>query len=147
MGGVSQLRVKTRQWFITSREPPAMTCKMSIVLKSSLMVIRSSDPAQRIIRETLRLKNTIPCPLPAMNAISQRFYQEVVQRLNQLPIRSNRHKVAVFTLRYTDPSAPLDQRLTEQETEQTVFAFHIMFERNNPESAWRLVTPLKFIDY
>ena len=81
-----------------------------------------------------------------MNAISRRFYEEVTQRLNQLRIRSNRYKVALFTLRDTNPSVPLVQRLTEIETGQTVFAFHIMFERNNSESAWRLVTPLKFID-
>ena len=81
-----------------------------------------------------------------MNSISRRLFEEVFQRLNQLSIRSNRHKVALFTPRYTDPSVPLNQQLTEIETEQTAFAFNIMFERNNSESEWRLVTPLKFID-
>jgi hypothetical protein len=39
-----------------------------------------------------------------------------------------------------------ESRLTEQNTEKTVFAFNIMFERNNPQSDWRLVTPLRFTE-
>ncbi len=66
--------------------------------------------------------------------------------MNQLRIRGNRHKVALFTLPDADQAALSAHQLTEIETEQTAFAFTIMFERNNPESEWRLVTPLKFTD-
>ena len=81
-----------------------------------------------------------------MNAISRRFYEELVKRVNQLTIRGNRHKVALFMVTNTNQAAPSGQQLTEVETEQTSFAFTIMFERNNPESEWRLVTPLRLID-
>ena len=78
-----------------------------------------------------------------MHSISLRFSQELAQRLNQLSIRSTRYKVALYK--------PLNQEqqpdgLTEVKAEDTEFAFNIMFERNNPESEWRLVTPLKFTD-
>jgi hypothetical protein len=81
-----------------------------------------------------------------MNSISRRFYDELLQRLNQRTIRGNRHKVALFTPLNSDRAAQAEPTLTEMDTETTVFAFNIMFERNNSESEWRLVTPLKFTD-
>lgn len=80
-----------------------------------------------------------------MNTISLSFYEELMQRLNQMTIRSNRHKVSLYTPLNPDPEAG-SPKLTEENTEHTVFAFNIMFERNNTESEWRLVTPLKFTD-
>lgn len=79
-----------------------------------------------------------------MNSISRGFYEELVQRLTQRTIRGNRHKVSLFTALTAAPSG--ETTLTELETETTVFAFNIMFERNNTESDWRLVTPLKWAD-
>jgi hypothetical protein len=81
-----------------------------------------------------------------MNTISRRYYEQLVQRLNQRTIRGNRFKVSLFTPLHEDPSALLEPNLTELDTETTVFAFSILFERNNSESEWRLVTPLKFTD-
>ncbi len=78
-----------------------------------------------------------------MHSISLRFSQEVTQRLNQMSIRSNRYKVALYTHLHPE-QYPDEPRLTEVYSENTVFAFNIMFERNNPQSEWRLVTPLKF---
>lgn len=80
-----------------------------------------------------------------MNAISSPFYQEVVDRLNQMTIRGNRHKVSVFVNLSPDHQLPTGGGLTEVNGATTAFAFHIMFERNNVDSAWRLVTPLKFV--
>ncbi|GAB3760677.1 hypothetical protein [Spirosoma pomorum] len=81
-----------------------------------------------------------------MYAISQRFYQQLLQELSQRPIRCNRYKVSLFTPLHGDPAALPGSTLTEHNTEQTVFAFNIMFERNNPQSDWRLVTPLRFTE-
>jgi hypothetical protein len=81
-----------------------------------------------------------------MYSISQRLYAQLLQELNQRTIRSNRYKMSLFTPLHGDSSRPPDSSLTELDTEQTVFAFNIMFERNNPESAWRLVTPLRLTD-
>ena len=78
-----------------------------------------------------------------MNSISLRFSQEVAERLNQMSIRSNRYKVALYT---RPDHHPTGHNLTEVNSEDTVFAFNLMFERNNPESEWRLVTPLKFTE-
>lgn len=81
-----------------------------------------------------------------MNSISKRVYEEVVKHLNQLSIRGNRHKVALFAPLTIDPSVSLDHQLMVVATEQSRFAFNLMFERNNLESEWRLVTPLKFTE-
>ncbi|MVM35664.1 hypothetical protein GO755_36955 [Spirosoma sp. HMF4905] len=81
-----------------------------------------------------------------MNSISRRVYEELVQQLGQLRIRGNRHKVALFAPLTIDPSISIDHQLTVVDTEQSRFAFNLMFERNNPESEWRLVTPLKFTE-
>lgn len=79
-----------------------------------------------------------------MNSMSRGFFEELVQRLNQRTIRGNRHKVPLFTALTADQSGKTT--LTELDTETTVFAFNIVFERNNTESDWRLVTPLKWAD-
>lgn len=80
-----------------------------------------------------------------MNSISLRFYQELLKRVNQLQIRGNRHKVALYS--HVNPDQPSDgQSLTDVNSPDTVFAFNVMFERNSPESEWRLVTPLRFTD-
>lgn len=80
-----------------------------------------------------------------MNSISLPLYQELLTRLNQMSVRSNRHKMAVYVNLNPDQqpgeTSPMD--LGEQ---SQVFAFHVMFERNNSDSAWRLVTPLRFTD-
>jgi hypothetical protein len=81
-----------------------------------------------------------------MYAISRRVYQQLLQELSQRPIRCNRYKVSLFTPLHEDPDALPESRLTEHNTEKTVFAFNIMFERNNPQSDWRLVTPLRFTE-
>ncbi len=78
-----------------------------------------------------------------MHSISLRFSQELTQRLNQMRIRSTRYKVALYTHSCPDQQ-PGGYSLTDVQTDDSVFAFNIMFERNNPESEWRLVTPLKF---
>ncbi|WP_190889170.1 hypothetical protein [Spirosoma profusum] len=62
-----------------------------------------------------------------------------------MSIRSTRYKVALFRPLNLDQQ-PGEYNLTDVQTENTEFAFNIMFERNNPESEWRLVTPLKFTD-
>ena len=80
-----------------------------------------------------------------MHSISRRFSLQLVERLNQMPIRSNRYKIALYTPLSPDHQSN-EHNLTEVNTVNTVFAFHIMFERNNAESAWRLVTPLKFTE-
>ncbi|QHV99416.1 hypothetical protein [Spirosoma endbachense] len=79
-----------------------------------------------------------------MHSISLRFTQELTQRLNQMSIRSTRYKVALH--KPLNQDQPQGHKLTEIQSENTVFAFNIMFERNNPESGWRFVTPLKFTD-
>ncbi|GAB4054380.1 hypothetical protein [Spirosoma litoris] len=81
-----------------------------------------------------------------MNSISLRFYQQLLARLNQMSIRGNRHKMAVYVNLNPD-QLPADENMpVELAQEDLVFAFHIMFERNNPDSGWRLVTPLRFTD-
>ena len=80
-----------------------------------------------------------------MNSISLLLTQKLTERLNQMTIRSNRYKVALYAPLNRDLQTQ-GQNLTEISSENTVFAFNIMFERNNPESEWRLVTPLKFTD-
>ncbi|WP_420149823.1 hypothetical protein [Spirosoma sp.] len=80
-----------------------------------------------------------------MHSISLRFSKELTQRLNQMRIRSTRYKVALYKPIHQDQQAE-GASLTEVKTENTEFAFNIMFERNNPESEWRIVTPLKFTD-
>jgi hypothetical protein len=78
-----------------------------------------------------------------MNSIALPFYQQLLARLNQRPIRGNRYRMAVYANR--NPDQPSSQKGSEEPDEDnTVFAFHIMFERNNPDSEWRLVTPLRF---
>lgn len=62
-----------------------------------------------------------------------------------MPIRGNRYKVALYIPLSQDQQTE-GNNLTEVNSENTVFAFNIMFERNNPESEWRLVTPLKFTE-
>ena len=62
-----------------------------------------------------------------------------------MSIRSNRYKVALYTPLNSEHQTE-GHNLTEVNSEHTVFAFNIMFERNNPESAWRLVTPLRFTE-
>ncbi|QIP13372.1 hypothetical protein G8759_12405 [Spirosoma aureum] len=79
-----------------------------------------------------------------MHSISLRFSQELTQRLNQMKIRSTRYKVALY--KQLNQEQPDGHKLTEIKGENTEFAFNIMFERKNPESEWRLVTPLKFTD-
>lgn len=80
-----------------------------------------------------------------MNSISLRFYQQLLARLAQMPIRGNRHKMAVYV--HLDPDQqPGETALAESSQANTVLAFHIMFERNNADSPWRLVTPLRFTD-
>ena len=63
-----------------------------------------------------------------------------------MPIRGNRHKMAVYV--HLDPDQPPlgETSLAEANSATTVLAFHIMFERNNADSPWRLVTPLRFTD-
>lgn len=80
-----------------------------------------------------------------MHSISLRFSQELTQRLNQMSIRSTRYKVALYT-HISLEQQPAGNSLTDVQSDNTVFAFNIMFERNNPESEWRLVTPLKFTE-
>ncbi|GAB3942343.1 hypothetical protein GCM10028805_06830 [Spirosoma harenae] len=79
-----------------------------------------------------------------MHSISLRFTKELTQRLNQMNIRSTRYKVALY--KHLNQEQPDGHNLTDVKAENTEFAFNIMFERNNPESEWRLVTPLKFTD-
>jgi len=79
-----------------------------------------------------------------MHSILLRFTQELTQRLNQMSIRSTRYKVALY--KPLNQEQPDGHKVTQVKAENTEFAFNIMFERNNPESEWRLVTPLKFID-
>lgn len=81
-----------------------------------------------------------------MNSISLRFYHQLLARLNQMPIRGNRHKMAVYV--HLDPDQqPLGETtLVESNEANMVLAFHILFERNNADSDWRLVTPLRFTD-
>ena len=81
-----------------------------------------------------------------MNSISLRFYQQLLARLDQMPIRGNRHKMAVYV--HLDPDqSPTEEAIpAEANPANTVLAFHIMFERNNADSPWRLVTPLRFTD-
>ncbi|QMW05138.1 hypothetical protein [Spirosoma foliorum] len=62
-----------------------------------------------------------------------------------MSIRSTRYKVALYTP-ISSEHPPEGHSLTDVQSDNTVFAFNIMFERNNPESEWRLVTPLKFIE-
>ena len=81
-----------------------------------------------------------------MNAMSRRFYDQLLQQLQQRSIRGNRYKLALYRPFTIDPSVEIEAQLTQDDTEQTVFAFTIMFERNNTTSAWRLVTPLKWMD-
>ncbi len=80
-----------------------------------------------------------------MNSIALPFYQQLLARLNQMPIRGNRHKMAVYANLNPDQLAS-EKGSMEPNEDNTVFAFHIMFERNNPDSEWRLVTPLRFTD-
>ncbi|WP_461056173.1 hypothetical protein [Spirosoma arcticum] len=80
-----------------------------------------------------------------MNAISSRFYQTILARLDQLAIRGNRHKVAVYAPLHPDPASPKASGLTLESGATTVVAFQLMFERNTCDSPWRLVTPLKLI--
>ena len=80
-----------------------------------------------------------------MHSISLRLTQELTERLNNMTIRGNRYKVALYTPLNRDQQ-PQGHNLTEVNSENTLFAFNIMFERNNQESEWRLVTPLKFTD-
>ncbi len=62
-----------------------------------------------------------------------------------MPIRSNRHKMAVYV--NLNPDQQLSETsIVEPNAANTVFAFNIMFERNNADSEWRLVTPLRFTD-
>jgi hypothetical protein len=80
-----------------------------------------------------------------MNSMSLRFYQQLLARLEKMSIRGNQHKMAVYV--NLDPNQlPGEKSLSESTDDNTVFAFHIMFERNNPDSEWRLVTPLRFTD-
>ncbi len=81
-----------------------------------------------------------------MNSISIRFYHQLLARLTQMPIRGNRHKMAVYVNLNPEHQQPSETSLEELTEDNTVFAFHIMFERNNPDSEWRLVTPLRFTD-
>ncbi|GAB4034231.1 hypothetical protein [Spirosoma gilvum] len=60
-----------------------------------------------------------------------------------MTIRSNRYKVALYNQLSTEQH-PDGHSLTDVKSENSEFAFNIMFERNNPESEWRLVTPLKY---
>lgn len=79
-----------------------------------------------------------------MHSISLRFTQELTQRLNQKNIRSTRYKVALYKQLNQEQSEV--HKLTEVKEDNTEFAFNIMFERKNPASEWRLVTPLKFTE-
>ena len=81
-----------------------------------------------------------------MNSISLRFYQQLLARLNQMPIRGNRHKMAVNVHLDPDQQPSSETNLVESNKANTLLAFHIMFERNNADSPWRLVTPLRFTD-
>ncbi|GAB2547484.1 hypothetical protein [Spirosoma aerophilum] len=81
-----------------------------------------------------------------MNALSLRVYQQILAQLNQMSVRSNRHKMTVYvdlnpTQRSVDESSPPETADLEK-----VVAFHIMFERKNHDSKWQLVTPLRFTD-
>ena len=80
-----------------------------------------------------------------MNSISVPLYHRLLARLNQMSIRGNRHKIAVYVNLNPDQQ-PNENSQGESTQPDTVFAFHIMFERNNPDSEWRLVTPLRFTD-
>lgn len=81
-----------------------------------------------------------------MNSISLRFYQQLLTRLKQMPIQGNRHKMAVYVHLNPDQQPTNATTLAESNEADTVLAFHIMFERNNADSDWRLVTPLRFTD-
>ena len=76
-----------------------------------------------------------------MNSISLRFYQQLLARLNQMTIRGNRHKMAVYVNLNPDQQQSSEISLVESNEANTVLAFNIMFERNNADSEWRLVTP------
>ncbi len=62
-----------------------------------------------------------------------------------MSIRSTRYKVALYK-QLNQGQQSEGHHLTDVKAENTEFAFNIMFERKNPESEWRLVTPLKFTD-
>ncbi len=79
-----------------------------------------------------------------MNSISLPVYQQLLAQLNQMTIRGNRHKMAVH-LNADQPPTPDPSQETSAE-EDTVVAFNILFERNNGESEWRLMTPLRFTE-
>ncbi len=92
-----------------------------------------------------RLQHLISYLASIMNSISLRFYQQLLNQLNQMPIRGNRHKMAVYV--HLNPDQPSNETtLAESNEANTVLAFHIMFERNNAGSDWRLVTPLRFTE-
>lgn len=70
-------------------------------------------------------------------------YNRSWPRLNQISFRGNRHKMAVYIDRNPELSLT-EHRLLDVNQYITQLAFHLMFERNSADSAWRLVTPLKF---
>ena len=81
-----------------------------------------------------------------MNSISLPIYQQLLARLNQMPIRGNRHKMAVYVNLNLDQPQSDESSVVAPAEEDAVVAFNILFERNNGESAWRLMTPFRFID-
>lgn len=81
-----------------------------------------------------------------MNSISLSVYQQLLARLNQMPIRGNRHKMAVYVNLNPDQQQSSESSLVAPAEEDAVVAFNILFERNNGESEWRLMTPLRFTD-
>ena len=81
-----------------------------------------------------------------MNSISLPFYQQLLTRLNQMSIRGNRHKMSVYVNLNSNQQQTSELSLIASTEEDAVVAFHMLFERNNGESEWRLMTPLRFAD-
>ncbi len=81
-----------------------------------------------------------------MNSIALPIYHHLLARLNQMSIRGNRHKMAVYVNLNPDQQSASETSLMTSQVENAVLAFHIMFERDNPDSDWRLVIPLRFTD-
>ena len=63
--------------------------------------------------------------LKSMNSIALPFYQQLLARLNQMPIQGNRHKMAVYA--NLNPDQPASRKGSMEPNEDNmVFAFHII---------------------
>ena len=81
-----------------------------------------------------------------MNSISRPFYQQLLDQLNQMTVRGNRHRMGVYVNLNPDQHPTSEPSRVASLEEDAVVAFHILFERDSADAAWRLATPLRFTE-